>query len=117
MSDIALTLEQDQERQEHLEYRQVLLDIQAVLETKQGQRFISYLFKHLEVGELPAINLDPELLRDRLGSLRPGALVFDLISAADHRMAGIILAEIKKKKMEREIYVDQMVQDSLRQSK
>lgn len=99
MSETTLT---DQEISEALEHTQVLKDVASLLATQPGERFIKYLFKHFEVGELPPLGLKDDLLTDKLGSLRPGRTLFRLISEADPRMAGIILANVEKEKINQE---------------
>lgn len=77
----------------------MLQDVASVLATHPGERFIKYLFKYFEVGELPDLGLRDDLLIDKLGSLRPGRALFRLVSEADSRMAGIILATVEKEKI------------------
>lgn len=92
----------DYDMQELLEHQQMLQDIVSILATHPGERFIKYLFKHFEVAELPDLGLREDLLFDKLGSLRPGRALFRLISEAEPRMAGIILASVEKEKITQE---------------
>lgn len=85
---------------ERLEHRDVLLDIQAILGSSAGQRFFKYLFKHLEVAELPQIGLEGPLLMDKLGSLRAGNAIFKLVSEANPTLASSILAQVIKDEYE-----------------
>lgn len=92
----------DYDMQELMEHQQMLHDIVSILATHPGERFIKYLFKHFEVAELPPLGLKEDLLFDKLGSLRPGRALFRLISEAEPRMAGIILAAVEKEKITQE---------------
>lgn len=92
----------DYEMQELMEHQQMLHDVVSILATHPGERFIKYLFKHFEVAELPDLGLREDLLFDKLGSLRPGRALFRLISEAEPRMAGIILATVEKEKITQE---------------
>ena len=92
----------DEEIQEGLEHNQTLSDIVAVLSTPSGERFMRYLFKHFEVGELPDLGLMNDLLYDKLGSLRPGRALFRLVAQADPRMAGLIMASLETEKNKKE---------------
>lgn len=78
----------------------MLLDIQAILATKVGKNFITYLFVNLEVGELPVIGLSGEFLLDRLGFLRAGNSIFKMVAEASPEIAGQILGHIEKVKNE-----------------
>lgn len=96
------TTTQEIEISEAVEHQQMLSDISAVLHTQSGFRVFTYLFKHFEYGELPPIGLEGDLLMDKLGSLRPGRALFRIVSEADPRMAGQILANIEKEKITQE---------------
>lgn len=87
---------------ELMEHQQVLQDVVSILATHPGERFIKYLFKYFEVAELPDLGLRDDLLIDKLGSLRPGRALFRLVSEADPRMAGILLAAVEKEKITQE---------------
>jgi hypothetical protein len=91
----------DEERAEALEHRDALLDIRAMLAQDHGRKFFKYLFKHLEVGQLPPLGLDGSLLNDKLGSLRAGRAIFEIVSEADAETAAKLLAEIEKEKYEK----------------
>jgi len=94
----------DQETQrERQEYMTALEDIKAVVYTKPGRTLIKYLFKSLDVGEMPEIGLAENILYDRLGFIRAGNSIFELVSEANPEQAALILAEIKKEKYERKI--------------
>lgn len=88
----------DDERKEALAHRDVLLDIRAVLTTSPGMRFIKYLFREFEVGQLPPLGIEGSLLMDKLGSLRAGSALFVLVAEANAELAAKLLAEIEKEK-------------------
>lgn len=88
----------DDERKEALEHRDAILDVRAILATSSGKRFLKYLFKHQEVAQLPDLGLEGSFLHDRLGSLRPGRLLFELVCEANAELAGTLLAEIEKER-------------------
>jgi hypothetical protein len=88
----------EEERTELLEHRDALLDIRAMLAQDNGPRFFKYLFKHLEVGQLPPLGMEGNLLSDKLGSLRAGRAIFEIVSEADAETAARLLAEIEKEK-------------------
>lgn len=75
------------------ERRDVLLHLRSVLKTQSGQEVFKYLFKHFEVTKLPDVGLTDELLRDKLGFLRAGQIVFELASEADAVIASNLLAQ------------------------
>ena len=91
-----------EELKDLMEHSQVLKDIVVLLTTPSGERFIKYLFKHFEVTELPPIGFTGELMYDKLGSLRPGRLLFKLISQADPANAGRLLAMVEREKTNQE---------------
>lgn len=86
----------DQEIKEAIEHRDVLLDIRAILATSSGKNFFKYLFKHLEVNELPPLGLEGSFLMDKLGFLRAGNSIFKLVAEADPAIAGALLAQNEK---------------------
>lgn len=96
----------NEEMKERVEHRNMLLDIQAVLATKQGRSFIKYLLRSFEVGELPQIGLSGDFLMDRLGFLRAGNSIFKIVAEADPAMAGTLLGQIEKEKYDQKIYDD-----------
>lgn len=90
----------EQDRLEAIEHRDALMDVRAVLATKSGKRFIKYLFKNLDVGELPELGMDGTLLSDRIGFLRAGNSIFKLITESSTEAAGAILAEVEKERQD-----------------
>jgi hypothetical protein len=79
-----------------LEHREVLQDLKSVLASAAGRRLFKYLFKHLEVAELPMMGLEGLLLMDKMGFLRAGNAIFKLAAEADAQAAASILAEKEK---------------------
>jgi len=96
--DRELTQEEIQER---LEHRDVLLAIREILTTQSGQIFFKYLFKYFEIGVLPPVGMEGNILSDNLGFLRAGVAIFDLASEANPHLSATFLADIKKEKYER----------------
>lgn len=90
-----------EDRELALEHRNAILDIQAVIGTENGRRFFKYLFKSLDVGEVPVFGLTDEFLHDRLGFLRAGNSIWKIACEANCVIAGKILAEIEKEKYEK----------------
>ena len=86
----------EEEIKEAIEHRDVLLDIQAILATSSGKNFFKYLFKHLEVTELPPLGLEGSILMDKLGFLRAGNAIFKLVAEADAAAAGALVAQNEK---------------------
>lgn len=81
---------------EHQEQLDAIMDIRAVLATINGKNFIKYLFKNLEVGQLPEIGWEGNILHDKLGFLRAGKSVYDLVNAADPIATANILVQVTK---------------------
>ncbi len=90
---------------EAIEHRDALLDIRAILASASGLRFLKYLFKTLDVTELPEIGLEGNLLHDRLGFLRAGNSIFKLVAEANAEIAGDLLAKNEKERYAK-IYAD-----------
>ena len=100
-----------EEVRERIEHRDALLDIRAVLATTSGRNFFKYLFKNLEVGDLPPIGLDGALLNEKLGFLRAGSSIFKLVAEADAQQAANILALNEKERYAR-LYADSEIGQS-----
>lgn len=88
----------EEELKEAIEHRDVILAIRAVLATSSGKFLFKYLFKHLEVAQLPEIGMEGTLLADKLGFLRAGRSIFELAAEADAERAGQLLAENEKER-------------------
>lgn len=87
-----------EEIKDRIEHRDMLLDIQAILVTKSGKNFFKYLFKYLDVSELPPLGLTGDMLMDKLGSLRAGNSVFKLVAEASPDIAGQLIAQNERDK-------------------
>lgn len=87
-----------EEISERIEHRDALLDVRAVLATNSGRNFFKYLFKNFEVGHLPELGLEGQLLFEKMGFLRAGNSIFKLLSEANAEMAATILAQIEKER-------------------
>lgn len=98
----------EEERREAIEHRDVLLAIRAILATSSGKVFFKYLFKQFEVAQLPEIGMEGTLLADKLGFLRAGRSIFELVSEADAEKAGQLLAENEKERYAK-LYADAQI--------
>lgn len=90
----------EQMRKDHVEHLAVLDMIKVVLGTPAGRAFAKYLLKSFEVGELPPIGVENDYLRDKLGFLRAGVSVFEILAQANPDVTGTLLAQIQKEKYE-----------------
>ncbi len=89
----------DQEEiSERTEHRDALLNVRQILSTVSGRAYFKYLFKNLEVGQLPELGLDGLLLHDKLGFLRAGRSIFELAAEAEPMIAAQILAQNEKER-------------------
>jgi len=91
----------EQERKERLEHRDVLLSIASLIKTDEGQKLFKYLFKNLEVSQVPPQGLEGNQLHEYLGFLRAGNTIYKLACEAASETSASILA-----KLERERYDD-----------
>jgi hypothetical protein len=92
------------------EHRDVLLHLRVVLNTNEGREVFKYLFKHLEVGNLPQPGMEPIEQADVLGKLRAGNSIFKMVSEANHIVAGDLLAKIEKERYD-ELYAEYQKQE------
>lgn len=97
-----------EERKLAAEHRDAHLDARAILATASGRRFFKYLFKNLDVGQLPELGLEGNFLHDKLGSIRAGNEIFKLIAEAHPELAGLLLAEVEKERYE-QLYKEQNI--------
>lgn len=88
----------EEELKEAREHRDVVLALQAILATPQGKILFKYLFKSLDLGEMPELGLTGEHLHDRLGFLRVGQAIFKLASEANVQISAEILAQLEKER-------------------
>lgn len=95
-------MQSDEEIKEALEHRQVILDIEEILKTLEGQRFFKYVLKYFEVGELPPAPVEGDDRRffEKLGTLRAGVSIFNLMTEANVVLAGQLLAQKEKERYE-----------------
>ena len=105
--------EEEKDRKERIEHRDVLLAIGSILQTKEGQQLFEYLFKHLEVATLPDQTSDGKLLFEHLGFLRAGNSVYQLVCEADSEKAASILAKIERKRYE-DLYEQHRIANGLK---
>lgn len=96
---------QEDELRASIRFQEALQHIRAVLELRSGVALFKYLLKEFEAGELPPIGMEGSLLMDKLGSLRAGNALLDLLAAASPEKAAIILGEIKKEKYDQKIHL------------
>lgn len=86
------------ELKERIEHRDVLLAINELLITKSGRFFFGYIFKHFDVLQMPEIGLEGQILFERLGNLRAGRAIFDLVAEANPKVAGELIAQTEKER-------------------
>lgn len=93
-----MNTEFEEDQREALEHRDMLMDVRAVLLTSHGQSLFRYLFRNLEVTELPQMGIEGNLLHDHLGFLRAGRSIFKLAAEANPELAGQLLASVEREK-------------------
>jgi hypothetical protein len=108
--------EKEVERKESIEHRDTLLAIAAILKTEQGQKLFRYLFKHLEVANLPERGLDNNTLQEYLGFLRAGNSIYKLACEAASEESSRILAKIERERYEH-LYEQHRIQNGLYRNK
>jgi len=94
-----------------LEHRKVLNDIRAIITTNPGRDFFKYLFKTLDVTGHPEPGLPRDELLDRLGCLRAGRSIFNIVSQANPEIAGALIAENEKEYHAQILYENAVGQD------
>jgi len=85
-----------EELREELRLRQAYAAIKQLLATQDGRVFMMYLLREFEYGEMPQVGMDKDLMLDKMGMLRAGQAIFNLIAEADPYGAAALLGEIKK---------------------
>jgi len=100
LSDKLIELENQRERQEALEHRDVLLAIGVLLKQQEGVQLFEYLFKTLDVTQLPESDMEDKILHEYLGFLRAGNAIYKLVCEADHVEAASILSKLERKRYE-----------------
>jgi len=98
MNEKLIKYEQEKERQEHLEHRDVLLAIGAIIKTDEGRKLFKYLFKNLDVAGLPVQDLEGNMLHEYLGFLRAGNSIYKLACEADSEEAASLIAKLEREK-------------------
>jgi len=98
MSNELEKYEEQIERQEHLEHRDALLAIGSIIQTDEGAKLFKYLFKTLDVAELPPQGMQDNVLHEYLGFLRAGNSIYKLACEADSEKAAHILSNIEREK-------------------
>ena len=93
--------QQEQERQDGLEHRDVLLAIAALLKRPEGLTLFKYLFKNLDVTKLPEQDMEGNVLHDYLGFLRAGSSIYKLACEADSDIAASILAKLERERYDK----------------
>jgi len=91
----------DEDRRAAVEHQDALLAVNAIIHTPSGKKFIKYLFKSLDVCELPELGFTGELLHEKLGFLRAGNSIFKIVAEANHEVAAVLISEIEKEKHEK----------------
>lgn len=95
-----LKYEAEQDRNERIAHRDALLAVASIVKSDQGRKLFKYLFKSFDVGTVAEKGLDGMDLHDRLGFLRAGNAIFELVSEADSETAASLLAKIKREQYE-----------------
>ncbi len=85
-----------EEQKQRALYQAALQDVKRILGTDYGQRFLKYLLESLDFGQYPDIGTPENILYDKLGFLRAGQSVFQLIAVADPELAGYLVGQIEK---------------------
>ena len=88
----------EQERKEAVEHRDVLLSIASIINTDEGRKLFRYLFKTLDVTELPTVGMEGNALYEYLGFLRAGNSIFKLACQASSDTAASIIAKIERER-------------------
>lgn len=89
---------EEQKRKESIEHQDALLSIAAIIKTDEGRKLFKYLFKSLDVMELPEKGIEGFELHDYLGFLRAGNSIYKLACQAASESASDILAKIERER-------------------
>lgn len=92
----------EKQRRENIEERDVLLAIAALIKTPEGKKLFRYLFKNLEVLNLPDKGMNEHILHEYLGFLRAGNSIYKLACRAASETASDIMAKIERERHEDE---------------
>lgn len=113
MNEISISeYQKEQDRQEKLEHRNVLLAIASIIKTKEGTKIFEYLFKNLDVAVLPERGMEGNILHEYLGFLRAGSSIYKLACEADSETAANILAKLERKRYE-QLYEQHRIESGL----
>ena len=88
----------EMENKERLEHRDALLAIGAIIKTSEGIKLFRYLFKSLDVKELPDPSMEGNILHEYLGFLRAGNSIYKLTCEADADAAASILSKLERER-------------------
>lgn len=88
----------DKDMREQVEHQNVLLAIASILKTKEGLDLFKYLFKSLDVAQVPPVGMEGKDLHEYLGHLRAGNSIYKLASEADYEVTGKLTAQIERQK-------------------
>lgn len=98
ISDNLSKYQENKQRQEELEHRDVLLAIAVILKTNEGLQLFRYLFKNLEIATVPDPGMEGTELHDYLGFLRAGNSIYKLACEADFKITASLLAKLEREK-------------------
>lgn len=113
MHNDLIKYQEQKQRQESLEHRDVLLAIGALIKTKEGRQLFKYLFKNFEVATLPDQNMEGNTLHEYLGFLRAGTSIYKLACEADSETAASILAKLERERYE-DLYEQHRIENGLK---
>lgn len=86
----------EDEYRESIKHRDALLNIRAILTSKAGIEFFKYVIENYDIGKLPDRGLEGDALHERMGMLRAGNALFELLCEANVEMAASLLAQVRK---------------------
>jgi len=98
-------LEIEELRNKSVEHRDALLAIASIMATDEGRKFFKYLFKTLEVMELPPPEMEGNVLHGFLGHLRAGNSIYKLASQAASEATALITAQIERERYEHKLAI------------
>lgn len=80
------------------DHNDAVVALRELLGTGYGKVVVKYLFRYLDVGEMPAPHLSEDFLMRELGRLDAGNSIFKMVAEANFETAGLILAEVQKER-------------------
>ncbi len=90
------------ERQERLEYENVIKSIQVIMSRPEGKKFLKYLLNSLDFGAFPPVGLYGEQLIEHTAFLRAGNTIYKMILEASPELTGQLITEIEKDRQDAE---------------